>query len=104
MRFSFLFKWYDFWVGFFYDSKKNWIYFLPIPCLGIIIKLPQKRHYLYSAGIDAIVGSTVTSELYHENRSDRYTPISYWAVNGTTQPLFKSKRKIIIDYEKEVNG
>lgn len=34
-----IFAWYDIWVGVFYDKKKNWIYILPLPCLGIIIKI-----------------------------------------------------------------
>jgi len=43
MKIQFLFKWYDLWIGFFYDKKKNWIYFLPLPMIGIIIKLPLKQ-------------------------------------------------------------
>jgi len=42
MKIQFLFKWYDLWIGFFYDKKKNWIYFLPLPMIGVIIKLPEK--------------------------------------------------------------
>lgn len=26
-------------IGFFWDSKKKWLYILPIPCFGIIFKL-----------------------------------------------------------------
>lgn len=39
VKIEFIFKWYDFWVGIFYDKKKNWIYILPLPMIGIIIKL-----------------------------------------------------------------
>jgi hypothetical protein len=42
VKIQFIFKWYDLWIGFFYDKKKNWIYFLPIPMIGIIIKLPNR--------------------------------------------------------------
>lgn len=31
-------KWYDLWVGFFWDREKKWLYFFPVPCCGIIIK------------------------------------------------------------------
>lgn len=33
-----IFAWYDLWLGFFWDHKKKWLYFFPIPCVGIIIK------------------------------------------------------------------
>jgi len=46
MKVEFLFKWYDFWIGVFYDRKNNWLYFLPFPMIGIIIKLPIKRDSL----------------------------------------------------------
>ncbi len=39
---GFLFAWYDVWVGFFWDSGKRWLYILPIPCCGIILKLPKE--------------------------------------------------------------
>ncbi len=37
-RIKFLFAWYDLWFGFFWDKKKKWLYFLPVPTVGIIIK------------------------------------------------------------------
>lgn len=44
MKISFLLAWYDLWVGFFWDKKKKWLYILPIPCCGIIVKF--KKYYL----------------------------------------------------------
>lgn len=37
-----IFAWYDFWVGFFWDQKKRKLYFLPLPCLGVVISFPKK--------------------------------------------------------------
>lgn len=33
--------WYDMWVGAFWDAKKRWLYILPIPCVGIIVKFKE---------------------------------------------------------------
>lgn len=38
---SFKFVWFDLWIGFFYDSKKKWLYIIPFPTLCIIIKFNQ---------------------------------------------------------------
>lgn len=38
MRVKLIFAWYDLWVGFFYDTKKKWLYIFPVPMLGVIIK------------------------------------------------------------------
>ena len=43
MKIEFIFKWFDFWVGFFWDKKKKWLYFLPIPMLGVIFKFKNKN-------------------------------------------------------------
>ena len=56
-----LFKWFDFWIGFFWDSKKKWLYFLPIPMFGVIIKFeyvstkPRHNYWLFIAIVAAIV-------------------------------------------------
>ena len=36
MKFSFLFEPRDLWMGFFVDTKKHRLYFLPIPCAGVV--------------------------------------------------------------------
>ena len=43
MKIEFIFAWYDFWIGIFYDRKKQWLYILPLPMIGIIIKLKPKQ-------------------------------------------------------------
>jgi hypothetical protein len=30
-------KWYDFWVGLFWDGSKRRLYILPLPCLGVCL-------------------------------------------------------------------
>ncbi|MBS0175058.1 MAG: hypothetical protein JSR64_13555 [Nitrospira sp.] len=37
MRVSFLFAWYDLWVGAYWDRAKRRLYVLPLPCLGVVI-------------------------------------------------------------------
>lgn len=37
-RISFICKWYDGWVGYFWDKDRKWLYLLPIPCIGIVLK------------------------------------------------------------------
>lgn len=38
MKVAFIVAWYDLWIGLFWDGKKKWLYILPLPCIGIIIK------------------------------------------------------------------
>jgi hypothetical protein len=87
MKISLLFAWYDLWVGFFWDKNKNWLYILPVPTSGIILKLPKRRYYLYYKDSTMPSGSTVKSELEHE-LTQGYTAVGYWAKNGEVEPLF----------------
>ncbi len=34
-----IFAWYDFWVGLFWDRQKRILYILPMPMIGIKVKL-----------------------------------------------------------------
>jgi hypothetical protein len=36
------FRWYDIWIGFYYDKDLRIIYFCPIPMFGVKIVLPYK--------------------------------------------------------------
>ena len=31
-----IFAWYDLWIGIFIDTKKQRVYVLPLPCIGLI--------------------------------------------------------------------
>jgi len=35
---EFIFKWYDAWVGWFWASKKKFLYIFPLPFFGIVMK------------------------------------------------------------------
>lgn len=43
MRIKFLFAWYDFWVGIYWDRLHRDLYVLPIPCFGFRIRLAKQR-------------------------------------------------------------
>jgi hypothetical protein len=45
MKIQFIFKWYDFWIGLFYDQKKKYLYFFPIPMLGVVLKFKTKPKF-----------------------------------------------------------
>ena len=37
MRLRPIFRWYDLWVGAFWDRSKHRLYILPLPCVGVVI-------------------------------------------------------------------
>lgn len=47
MRIDIVCKYYDMWVGAFWDSKKKWLYILPIPCIGIVIKFKPNKEDIH---------------------------------------------------------
>jgi len=38
MKIGFVCKWFDLWVGAYWNAEKRWLYILPIPCIGIVLK------------------------------------------------------------------
>jgi hypothetical protein len=99
MKIKFLFAWFDFWIGIFYDKSKKWVYILPLPTIGIILKLPVKRYWIYSKLINGIVGSIDKSGMKEESKQGqgKYKYIPYWAVNGGGAPLFGKDITFYID-------
>lgn len=43
---KFIFAWYDFWVGVFWDAKKHALYIFPIPMFGVRIRVWGRRCYV----------------------------------------------------------
>jgi hypothetical protein len=41
MKITPFFKWYDFWVGAYYDSKNKILYICPLPMVGIKIVIER---------------------------------------------------------------
>ncbi len=37
-----MFEWYDFWIGFFWDSRNNRLYIFPLPTLGVRLSFKRK--------------------------------------------------------------
>ena len=43
MSIRFVFAWYDFWVGLYWDRRNRTLYFLPVPMFGLEISFPPRH-------------------------------------------------------------
>jgi hypothetical protein len=41
-HFSFVCKWVDFWIGFYWSRRDRTLYVLPIPCVGVAVTFGQR--------------------------------------------------------------
>ncbi len=46
MKIRFLFAWYDFWIGWYWDLEKKRLYILPFPMIGFYISFKKKKEKL----------------------------------------------------------
>lgn len=42
MKIKLIFKWFDFWIGMYYDVKDKTLYILPFPMIGIRVQFKFK--------------------------------------------------------------
>lgn len=40
IKIKFIFAWYDFWIGIFWDRGRKKLYFFPFPMIGICLQFP----------------------------------------------------------------
>lgn len=48
-RVCWIFAWYDFWVGFYWDRQHRVLYFFPIPMIGFQLIFPSLGPHVYEA-------------------------------------------------------
>lgn len=51
MKIKFIFAWFDFWVGLFWDKKRQWLYFFPVPMFGVVVKAVPKGYKIVSGSL-----------------------------------------------------
>lgn len=63
-RVSFLFAWYDLWVGLYWDRKARKLYILPLPCLGIVFDFGRYfATYHAFQGVQSLQGTATHQDL-----------------------------------------
>jgi len=51
VRVSFLFAWYDMWIGAYWDRKNRMLYVMPLPMVGFVVAFehPDKERWQSNA-------------------------------------------------------
>lgn len=94
IKVSLLFAWYDLWVGLFYDKKKQWLYILPIPMFGIILKFNLFRNWMDELQEIAI---TTMPQFYKKGDKwyDTYWRETYYSKGFTPQEAWNDYTKMV---------
>jgi len=58
MNIRFVFAWYDFWIGLYWDRKNRDLYILPLPMVGLVIHFQSKSKGSVFIGGDRIAEIT----------------------------------------------
>ena len=69
MKLGLVAKWYDLWIGVFWDRKMRRLYILPVPCLGIYIQFEAKPPVAALGSDGHIILKTVRQ--YHDANAVR---------------------------------
>jgi hypothetical protein len=67
MQIKFYFKWFDFWIGWFYDAAKRRLYIGLLPMIGIQIQL--KRYTSDSNSLNQILRDSTVCRMFGELES-----------------------------------
>jgi hypothetical protein len=76
---SLLFAWYDIWVGAFWDKKAHWLYILPIPMCGIILKFRPKSGLILQDRIAYNMDNRIYKQYLLEDKHGH--ALTHWATS-----------------------
>ena len=99
MKISLIFKWFDFWIGIFYDRHKKWIYIFPVPMCGILIKLKEYKEFIHPPVLEETIKiQKAINQIEYTNR----IPIDYVKRDAVNQlaKLLLEKNAIKFEYQK----